>query len=178
VAVVTRRHFDDVPAQGTGFISKRREKGSGGVILRGTLYERGRQAALLVGGKINRAFETAQSEVAEPVANEIAGVAWLQAPKVELTFSCRQTPAVSMLTRCVAEIIDDSSGKQIQCALPMIGNKSIDKDQARDLVGIGLGYAADDHAGIAMSDEDHFTPAFRDCARNVLYMLVEGNGVR
>jgi hypothetical protein len=63
--------------------------------------------------------------------------------------------------------------KQVQNALPIFRNESIEENQMLNPSWIGLGDAAEDHTGVTMTGQDHWFRNSGQLARNVLYVLLE-----
>ena len=171
MAVVASLEFGDLPAGSSSFCGKRPEDRPRWISFRDASHERGGNAGLSIGWETKSLLEATQAEITQPGAREITRRAWLQSPDIKLALTARQPPAISMLLRDFAKIGARLGRKQIQHALPIIRNKSIQENQALHLRRISLRHAADDHARVAVTYKDYRVGKLRQLECNVLDML-------
>ena len=62
--------------------------------------------------------------------------------------------SLALLSRHVPEVRPNGCGKQVQNALSLVRNEGVEEYQMLDLSDMPLGKAAQNHAGITMTDED------------------------
>ena len=87
-------------------------------------------------------------------ANEIPRLARLEAPKIELSLTSRQPPAISMFLGYIAEISTNLRRKEIEDALSIFGDEGIQENKSLYLCVAGLGDTTDEHARITVPYED------------------------
>lgn len=155
MAVVATVQFGDLPTGSASFSGKWFKERPRRISLGNASDEGGWHAGLPIGRKVQRLLKTTQAEITQPRAHEIAGIAWLQSPEIKVALAARQPPTVSLLSRNLAEIGTHLRRKQVQYALPIFRNEAIQENQFLYSSGACLHHAADDHARVAVTYEDH-----------------------
>ncbi len=72
-----------------------------------------------------------------------------------MALPARQAPAISVLSRDIAKMGANFCWKQVEHALSIVGNEGIEVYQSLHTIGVCLDHPADDHARVAVADEDH-----------------------
>jgi hypothetical protein len=117
-------------------------------------------------------LKAAQTEITQPLTHKIPRFSRFQSPKVQLTFSARQPPAIASFPRNITKKAADLCGEKVQYTLPIVRDESVQKDEGLYFSGTRFYRAADDHPCVAVPYEHRFV--WQGCQRcgNILHVLM------
>jgi|SRR5579872_1457735 len=155
MAVVSRIQFGDLPAGSASLAGKGLEKRPGWISFRNAGNKSGWNAGLPIDWKTDRFLKATQTKIAQSRTHKLTRLAGLQSPKIKVALPARQPPAISVFWCNAAKMGANFCWKQVEHALSIVGNEGIEVYQSLHTIGVCLDHRADDHARVAVADEDH-----------------------